>query len=510
MQDSAQHQSTPRVAMHGIRKSFGGVAVLRGVDFTLEAGEVHALLGENGAGKSTLMKILSGVYQADSGSIAIDGEEQQLRGAGSAGAAGIAIIHQELSYIPRLTVAENIYLGRLPQHRPGLVRWSRLFADAQQALAAFGSSIDAHTRMSDLPLGQRQIVEIVRAVRGRARIIVMDEPTASLTEAEVGLLFTVIRALQRTNTSIVYISHHLDEVFQIADRVTVLRDGQRVTTRPVAGSTRQDLVQAMVGRNVADLYQRTTAHAESAALLEARDLSVGRQAHEISFTLHRGEVLGLYGLTGAGQEAVARALFGLRAATGGSLRLDGLPLRLDNPAQAIAAGIGFVPADRKTEGLVLTMSVKHNLTLPLFDRVSRAGILAGAREARLAQHIEQAVRIRAASLNQRVAQLSGGNQQKVVLGRWLARGVKVLILNEPTRGVDVGAKAEIYAAIRDLAVGGTGIVLVSSDLPEMLSITDRVAVIVRGRLARVLDSRQSTQNDILHYATAGRGNGDDA
>ena len=510
MQQIRETATATRVTMQGIRKSFGGVEVLRGVDFDLASGEVHALLGENGAGKSTLMKILSGVYQPDAGTIRVDGQEHAFGNTGAASSVGIAIIHQELSYIPRLTVAENIFLGHLPHSGPGIVRWGTMFAEAQRALSDFGSSIDARARISDLPLGQRQIVEIVRAVHGRARIIVMDEPTASLTEAEVQLLFSVIRALQARGTAIVYISHHLDEVFQIANRVTVLRDGQRVVTRPVSGSTRQDLVQAMVGRDVSELYQRAAAHAMTEPLLEVSELSVGQQVREVSFTLHRGEVLGLYGLTGAGQEAIARVLFGLRSPSSGTIVLEGRRLRLDNPAQAIEEGIGFVPADRKVEGLVLPMSVKKNLTLPLFDRVSRAGVLGMARETRLAQEIVRGVRVRAASLNQQVMYLSGGNQQKVVLGRWLARGVKVLVLNEPTRGVDVGAKAEIYAAIRDLAATGTGIVLVSSDLPEMIEITDRVAIIVRGRLVRTLDSRRSTQQDILHSATAGRESGYDA
>lgn len=491
---------TSRLIMSSIRKSFSGVEVLHGVDFDLAAGEAHALLGENGAGKSTLMKILSGVYQSDGGWISIEGREQVLRTTHAADAAGIAIIHQELSYVPRLSVAENLLLGHLPRSGPGVVQWRSIFEEAQQALEEFGASIDARSPMGDLPLGQRQIVEIVRAVHRRVRIIIMDEPTASLTDAEVQRLFVIVRALEKQDVSIVYISHHLEEVFEIADRVTVLRDGRNVVTRRTADCTRQELIQDMVGRDVADLYHRADSRGD-AVLLNVSHLTVASRVRDVSFSLRRGEVLGLYGLVGAGQETVSRALFGLEPAATGTIAIEGRARRFSTPAQAIAAGIGCVPSDRKVEGLVLGMSVKGNLTLPLLDRISRLGVLAGRREERMAQAIARDVGVRAAGLGQQVMYLSGGNQQKVVLGRWLKRGVKLLLLNEPTRGVDVGAKAEIYASLRALARGGAGILVVSSDLPEVLSITDRVAVLVRGQLATIVDSRRSSQQEILQYAT---------
>jgi len=492
---------TPRLAMTGIRKSFSGTEVLHGVGFDLVAGEAHALLGENGAGKSTLMKILSGVYQRDAGRIFIEGHEQVLRTTRAADDAGIAIIHQELSYVPRLSVAENLLLGHLPHSSRGVVRWRSAFVEAQQALEEFGASIDTRSLMSDVPLGQRQIVEIVRAVHRRARIIIMDEPTASLTGAEVQRLFVIIRALKKQGVSIVYISHHLEEVFEIADRVTVLRDGRNVATRRTADCTPQELIQDMVGRDVADLYQRADSRGD-AVLLDVSHLTVANRLRDVSFSLRRGEVLGLYGLVGAGQETVSRALFGLEPAATGTIAIEGRARRFSTPAQAIAAGIGCVPSDRKVEGLVLGMSVKGNLTLPLLDRVSRWGVLAGRGEVRMARAIVRDVGVRASGLNQQVMYLSGGNQQKVVLGRWLKRGVKVLLLNEPTRGVDVGSKAEIYESIRALARAGAGILLISSDLPEVLSITDRVAVLVRGQLAAIVDSRRSSQQEILRYATA--------
>jgi len=491
---------TPRLIMSSIHKSFSGVEVLHGVDFDLVSGEAHALLGENGAGKSTLMKILSGVYQSDGGRISIEGREHVSRTTHAADAAGIAIIHQELSYVPRLSVAENLLLGHLPRSGPGVVQWRSIFEDAQQALEAFGTSIDARSPMGDLPLGQRQIVEIVRAVHRRARIIIMDEPTASLTDAEVQRLFVIVRALKKQGVSIVYISHHLEEVFEIADRVTVLRDGRNVVTRRTADCTRQELIQDMVGRDVTDLYHRADSRGD-AVLLDISHLTVASRVRDVSFSLRRGEVLGLYGLAGAGQETVSRALFGLEPAATGTIAIEGRARRFSTPAQAIAAGIGCVPSDRKVEGLVLGMSVKGNLTLPLLDRISRLGVLAGRGESRLARAIAHDVGVRAAGLGQQVMYLSGGNQQKVVLGRWLKRGVKLLLLNEPTRGVDVGAKAEIYESIRALARGGAGILVVSSDLPEVLSITDRVAVLVRGQLAAIVDSRRSSQQEILQYAT---------
>jgi len=494
----------PRLAMTDIHKSFGGVEVLHGVDFDLVPGEVHALLGENGAGKSTLMNILSGVYTCDAGQIALDGCEQAVRTTHDADAAGIAIIHQELSYVPRLSVAENLLLGHLPRTRGGIVRWGAAFAEAERALRAFGSALDVRLPMGDLPLGQRQIVEIVRAVRRRARIIVMDEPTASLTGAEVRLLFAIIRTMKARDVSIVYISHHLDEVFAIADRVTVLRDGRRVVTLRTATSTQQELIQAMVGRDVADLYHRAEVRgATPSPLLEVSHLTVDDRVRDVTFTVHRGEVLGVYGLMGAGQETLARALFGLARPSAGRIVVDGRPRRFSAPAQAIAAGIGFVPPDRKVEGLVLTMGVGENITLPLLDRVSRVGVLARRREALVARDVVRATGVRSAGLGQRVMYLSGGNQQKVVLGRWLKRGVKVLLLNEPTRGVDVGAKADIYEAIRGLTRTGAAVLLLSSDLPEVLSTSDRVAVMVRGRLVATLDARISSQEDILRYATAG-------
>ncbi len=509
----------PRLAMRGIRKSFGGVEVLHGVDIDVDAGEAHALLGENGAGKSTLMKVLSGVYTADAGQILIDGQERAIRTTRAADEAGIAIIHQELSYVPRLSVAENLLLGHLPHNPGGVVRWGALRAEARRALRDFGSPIDVRAAMGDLPLGQRQIVEIVRAARRRARIIVMDEPTASLTQAEVRQLFALIRALKEQQVSLIYISHHLEEVFAMADRVTVLRDGRRVATRAVGETTRQELIYDMVGRDVADLYrqdgggeqgqgQERDASPAAAPLLEVSHVTIGDRVRDVSFVLQRGEALGLYGLIGAGQETVARSLFGLVQPTAGHITIEGRRYQAATPGHAIRAGIGFVPPDRKVEGLVLPLSVKSNVTLPLLDQVSRGGVLRGRAETRLARDVVRAVNVRAASLAQQVMFLSGGNQQKVVLGRWLKRDVKVLLLNEPTRGVDVGARAEIYAAIRALAASGAGILLVSSDLPEVLAMTDRVAIMVRGRLVTVVDSRRSSQQEILQYATVGRGDDD--
>jgi ribose transport system ATP-binding protein len=345
-------------------------------------------------------------------------------------------------------------------------------------------------------------VEIARAVHRNAQLIIMDEPTASLTSEEVQRLFEIIRRLKELGVSIIYISHHLEEVFDIADRVTVLRDGNRVITTSTRRSTRQGLIQHMVGGDVKAFYPREAGYSRE-VLLEVSGLCVGTQVRDVGFTLHKGEVLAIYGLIGAGQETLSRALFGLVPPTAGEIKLAGRRQRHLSPGGAIDNGIGFVPADRKTEGLVLKLSVKKNLTLPILDLVSRAGVLSLGDEDRLARRLAGDVRVRSKGLDQSVTFLSGGNQQKVVLGKWLARGVKVLLLNEPTRGVDVGAKAEIYELIQKLTREGVGVLLVSSDLPEVRSISDRIGIMVRGRLTTILDAPTTSQEEILQYATAG-------
>jgi rhamnose transport system ATP-binding protein len=492
--------SAPLLEMRAIRKSFNGVEVLHGVDFSVGAGQVHALVGENGAGKTTLMKILAGDLQADSGEVFLDGQRRSFRSPGDSQAAGIAMIQQELSYVPALTVAENLFLGRLPCRAPGLVDWRETHRQAQALLDAAKATITATARMDELPMSGRQVVEILRAVNRRARLVVMDEPTSSLTKREVDTLFATIKQVKSSGVAVVYISHHLEEIFSVASTVTVLRDGQRVLTIPVSEATHDRLVREMVGGAVAPARPGTSP-SSGRVLLSVRKLSVSDAVRDVSFELREGEVLGLYGLVGAGQEMVARALFGI-VPYNGALELEGKSLSLKSPRAAIAQGIGFVPSDRKVEGIVPRRPLRDNLSYPSLDRLHRVGFLRQRLEAETVRSVARALQIKA-PVEQRVGSVSGGNQQKVVLGRWFARPVKLLVLMDPTRGVDVGVKAQVHLHIRELAEKGIGVLVVSADLPELLEVTDRIVVMRRGSVVTELASRGTSAEEVLAHAAGG-------
>jgi ribose transport system ATP-binding protein len=496
--------------MRGIRKAFPGVVALDGVDFDLHAGEVHMLLGENGAGKSTLMKILSGAYRKDAGAIAIDGQPVEIGGPRDAIARGIRVIYQELNLVPQLSVAENIFLGATPTRWAGVVDWRALHDRAAALLRDLGMTLDPRTPVFRLGLAQRQMVEIARALasgspasakasaRPSAKILVMDEPTSSLTSREVAQLFALVQHLAARGVAIVYITHRLDEVFRIGRRITVMRDGRQVTTRPIEDVTVPELVRLMANRDLTEHYPKVRAPRGPELLRMER---VGRRGalSDISFSLHGGEVLGVAGLVGAGRTELARVLAGADACDEGRLMVDGGEVRFRHPADAIARGIGLLPEDRKAQGLVAGLTVARNIALPHGRRLARYGVLPRRCEVALAKPIGEELRVKATP-TQAVRLLSGGNQQKVVLGKWLAGGVRIFIFDEPTRGVDVGSKVEIYHLMNRLTARGAGIIMISSELPELLGMSDRILVMHRGRIQAEIDGADATEERVLSAA----------
>jgi ribose transport system ATP-binding protein len=503
----------PVLEMRGIRKVFPGVVALDGVDLSLQAGDVHMLLGENGAGKSTLMKILSGAYRKDAGEIRIHGRPVEIDGPRDALARGIRIIYQELSLVPQLSVAENIFLGAAPTRWLGLVDWRRLYDDAGRLLRDLGMAIDPRIPVRRLSLAHRQMVEIAKALADpstssgqahstssgqAATILVMDEPTSALTSREVGQLFVLIERLAARGVAIVYITHRLDEVFRIGRRVTVLRDGRRVTTKDIGDVTVSELVRLMANRDLTDHFPkvRTTPGRE---LLRVEHVCRGGALNDVSFRLRAGEVLGIAGLLGAGRTELARVVAGADRADSGSIALEGQIVSFRSPADAIRRGIGLLPEDRKAEGVVAGLTVARNIALPHGRRLSRAGFLTRQCEATLAQPIVDELRVKAAAA-QPVRLLSGGNQQKVVLGKWLAGDARVFIFDEPTRGIDVGAKVEIYNLMNRLTARGAGIIMISSELPELLGMSDRILVMHRGRIQAELDAADATEEVVLSAA----------
>lgn len=483
-----------------LSKTFPGVQALTGVQLEIRAGEVHALMGANGAGKSTLMNILSGAVPSDSGEIRLRGQIVRFRNPQEAIAAGIAMIHQELMPFPDLTVAENLTIGREPTRRvAGWIDRRRQADEARQLLHQFGLAVSPHTRMGDLSVAAMQVVEIAKAVARRADVIIMDEPTSALSAQEVTLLERLVRDLQSRGVAIIYISHKLEEVFSIASRVTVLRDGRYITTVPVESLSRPALIELMAGRALDPhvVGDRTEPGAE---VLAVRGLTRRGRFRDISFGARRGEVLGLTGLVGAGRTEVLHALFGLVPADAGDIRVDNQLVTLQRPADAIAAGIALVPEDRKESGLVLPLSVKANLTLGNLTRCCRAGFIRTPTEAAVADEQIRRFGIKVSHREQGVGQLSGGNQQKVVIAKALLTAPQILLLDEPTRGIDIPAKQEVHAVIARLARAGLTVIVVSSELPEIIALSTRLLVLCNGMLKAELNPRTTTQEEILHYA----------
>ena len=502
---AAQHPPAPAVlALEGITKSFPGVQALRGVSFDVRPGEVHALLGENGAGKSTLIKIMSGVHQADAGVLRLDGRPIRLPSPHAARQAGIATIYQELLLFPELTVAENIFMGHAPRTRWGGLDWPAMRSAAARLFAELDiTDLDAAQVVGALSVGNRQRVEILRALSQDARILIMDEPTAALTGHDVARLFAIVRRLRDRGVSIIYISHRLEEIFTIADRVTVLRDGEHVATRPVAATDHAGLIEMMVGRRIDSLFPRIEV-TPGAAVLELRGLARPPVTHDVSLTVRAGEIVGLAGLVGSGRSELALAIFGVTPATAGSILVDGTIAQVDSVADARRLGIAYVPEDRATQGLVRPMTVRENASLAVLAEVAHFGFIDRDAETRLADDVVARFGVRTAGIEQVAGKLSGGNQQKIVLGKWLATQPKVLILDEPTRGIDVGAKAEIHRLMSELAGRGMAVLMISSELPEVLGMSDRILVMRDGRIVAAFARAGATQQKV---ATAMMGGG---
>lgn len=484
--------------MEGISKSFPGVRALDGVTFSVNRGEVHGLVGENGAGKSTLMKIMTGVHKADAGDIYIEGEKVVIDSVHKAHALGISIIFQELNLCPHLTVADNIFIGR-PHKKMGLISDRTMHQEARKILDNLGIDIHTHAVVGTLSVAQQQMVEIAKAISYDARILVLDEPTATLTEREIAQLFEIIRNLQKKGVAMVYISHRMEELSQICERATVLRDGQYIGTRSLSEITLDELVNMIVGRSLEDKYPKYD-RTIGDVVLEAKNIKRGSRVDISHLSVRRGEILGIAGLVGAGRTETMRCIFGADRADSMELTIDGKPATVRNVGQAIAHGIGYATENRKFDGLALGLDVQYNTNMAHLRQLSRFGFINDKEGAQNAEKYRQLLRTKTPSLRQLVRNLSGGNQQKVVLSKWLCNDVKVLIVDEPTRGIDVGAKFEVYELFNRLSDQGVAIIMISSELPEILGMSDRVLVIHEGTLNGELDAKNTTQEEILYLA----------
>jgi ribose transport system ATP-binding protein len=491
------------IKMTNISKSFSGNQVLKNVQFSLEPGEIHALMGENGAGKSTLMKILTGIYSRDSGTVEVKGKEVHFTSPKQAEDAGIAVIHQELNILPHLSITDNMFLGNEETFgRTGIIRSKKMEQKTKKALLDLGLDIDPAAPASSLSVGQQQIVEIAKALAVEAEVIVMDEPTAALTDREIDTLFATIRELQGRGVSFIYISHRMEEIFSLCDRITILRDGEYVGDKRISETSFEEIVQMMVGRELGERFpQRNAAIGE--VKLAVKGLSRKDCFEDVSFEIRRGEVLSIAGLMGAGRTEVAQSLFGYKKTDSGTVEFDGRAVKIKNPKQAKELGIGYITEDRKSEGLIVDFTVEENVSLTNFSAISKNGLISKKKERLLYDSMVKRLGIRTSGPEQTAKSLSGGNQQKVVIAKWLGIAPELLILDEPTRGVDVGAKKEIYSIINELAERGVAILMISSELPEVIGMADRVLVMHEGKVAADLPKAEMTQERIMHFAAGG-------
>lgn len=489
--------------MKGIDKKFSGVYALRNIDLQLKKGEVHALLGENGAGKSTLIKVLGGIYKAEAGRIFVEGTEASIQSVKDAQRIGINIVHQEIVLVPHISVAENIFLGREPITKTGLKDKKKMYEEADKLVKQLGLDIDVKKDVYYLTIAQQQLVEIIKAVSFNSKIIVMDEPTSSLAEREVEYLFEVIRRLKKQGVSVIYISHKLNELFTITDRITVMRDGGYVGTKETANTTMDELIKLMVGRDLKEYYSRGE-HVIGENAFEVKNLSRKNVFKNVSFHVKKGEIIGFSGLVGAGRSEIMRAIFGVDPLDAGEVVIDGKEVKLKNVQDSIKHGLALIPEDRKKEGLILKNTVGYNITLTVQDQYKKVVKVNRKKRDEIINKYINAFSIKTPSSEQLVNNLSGGNQQKIVLSKWLATNPKVLILDEPTRGVDVGAKSEIYTIIDQLAQEGMAVVLISSELTELINMCDRIYVVSQGQITGELDRSEFDQEKIMYYATGGK------
>jgi ribose transport system ATP-binding protein len=496
-----QNQEQPLLEMRHITKRFPGVLALSEVDFTVRQGEVVALVGENGAGKSTLMKILSGVYQYDSGEIFFKGKPAHFTTTRQAQDAGIATIYQELNQVPQLSVTENIFLGSELTRGP-VLDWSAMHRQARELLARLHLDIDPRITLGTLGVAQQQMVEVAKSLHYRADLIIMDEPTSALSIREIHDLFDIIRQLKSQGVSIIYISHHLDETFEVTDRITVLRDGRHIATGPTRDLDVDKLIRLMVGRDLSEQFPKEQ-FSRGEEILRVEGLTQGARLKDISFSAYAGEVLGIAGLVGSGRTELVRAVFGADPIDSGKFFVRGQPATIKKPLDAIQHGLALLTEDRKQQGLFLQLTVRENITISILRRLTRTFMTNRAKEKDLTQYYIDSMAIKASSQDQLAINLSGGTQQKVVLSKWMATEPKVLIFDEPTRGIDVGAKVEIYKMMNQLAQRGAAILMVSSELPEILGMSDRVMVIGNGRVTGFLDRSEATEEKIMEYATSG-------
>ena len=490
---------TARAELHGISKRFAATQALDDVSLTLLPGEIHALVGENGAGKSTLVKILAGIHQPDTGTIAIDGETVQIAGPAQARALGIATVHQEPRLFPDLTVAENVFIGHAPSGPMGTIDWGSTRRSARELFDQLDVRFDVGAPVRGLSMADQQLIEIAKALSIDARVLILDEPTASLSAHEVERLFTIVRRLRDRDVSVLFVSHRLDEVFDLCDRATVFRDGRHVITTSTTELTTADLVRHMVGRTVSLFPKVETPVGD--VLLEVEGLGRTGEFRDISFSVRAGEIVGFAGLVGAGRTEVARVLFGIDQRDEGQIRLAGQAVSFASPSDAMDAGIAYLPEDRHQEGLVLDFSIAQNVTLPILPRLFPRLVTNAATERRVADEHTGQFNVRMTGVDQMVGALSGGNQQKVVLAKWLASKPRILILDEPTRGIDIGAKVEVHRIVSELAASGLGIILISSDLPEVLAMSDRILVLHEGRMTAEIARDRATEERVMFAAT---------
>lgn len=491
-----------RIEMRGIDKSFGSNQVLKQAGFTLESGEVHALMGENGAGKSTLMKILTGVYTKDAGTVLVDGKEVNYKNPQEAEKAGIVFIYQELNVMFDLTVEENLFMGKEIHGKFGICDKKAMQKKAQEALNILGVNISPKTVMAELSVGQQQMVEICKALMADAKVIIMDEPTAALTQSETVALFKVIESLRKKGVSMVYISHRMEEIFELCDRITVLRDGSYIGVKNIPETNMNEIVKMMIGREIGERYPSRNVKIGK-KVLKVKELTRKGTFHDVNFSVRAGEVLGVSGLMGAGRTEIMQAIFGNLSYESGTIEIDGKEVKISNPRQAMEHGIGFITEDRKTEGLMLDKSIRENISLCNLRRISKSSVISREAEKNMVAEAIKDLHIKCFGSYHECNNLSGGNQQKVVLAKWILTNPKILILDEPTRGVDIGAKKEIYSIINKLAAQGVAIIMVSSELPEILGMSDNIMVVREGEVRGIISYEEANQERVMTLATGG-------